>query len=109
LLCSDVQAFARKLVHHWAEAKDVDNEVKVLSELCKWGPHPHIVSILRTGKLLNSRYVFIDMELCDLNLQEYVYSTKPRDSVPTFFIKDQPPPMKARQNLDGHGADRKGG
>jgi serine/threonine protein kinase len=37
------------------------------------------------------------MELCDLNLAEYIACIKPRDSIPTFFVTDQPPPVKARQ------------
>jgi len=60
------------------------------------GVHPHIVAVLRIGELRN-RYLFIDMELCDLNLLEYIYCTKPRQTVPPYFIKDQPAPMKARQ------------
>jgi len=75
----------------------IENEVRNLTELCQQGPPPHIVNVLRIGELRNTRYLFIDMELCDLNLVEYIYCTKPREAVPTFFIKDQPPPMKACQ------------
>jgi serine/threonine protein kinase len=74
----------------------IENEVKNLTELCQQA-HPHIVNVLRIGELCNTGYVFIDMELCDLNLVEYKYCTRPREAVPTFFIKDQPPPMTARQ------------
>jgi serine/threonine protein kinase len=79
------------------EAKVLKNEIKVLTELCATGVHPHIVAVLRIGELCNTQYLFIDMELCDLNLSEYIYCTKPRDTAPTYFIKDQPAPMKARQ------------
>jgi serine/threonine protein kinase len=93
-----LKTFARKLIHiPWVDKKIIDNEIKVLSELCQRGAHQHIVAVLRIGELRNSRYVFIDMELCDSNLAEFIHSTKPRDLVPTYFIKDQPPPMKARQ------------
>jgi serine/threonine protein kinase len=68
-----------------------------VTELSKTGGHPYIVSVLRIGELRNSRYLFIDMELCDLNLAEYLYCSKPRSQVATFFVKNQPPPMKARQ------------
>jgi len=79
------------------EKEVIDNEVKVLTELCERGVHQHIVAVLRIGELRNTRCLFIDMELCDLNLADYIYCTKPRELVPTFFIRDQPPPMKVRQ------------
>jgi len=94
-----LKAFARKLIHiPWVDKKATDNEIKVLTDLCQLGAHKHIVAVLRIGELRNSRYyVFIDMELCDLNLAEYIYNTKPRDSVATYFINDQPPLIKAQQ------------
>jgi serine/threonine protein kinase len=94
----NLQPFARKLVNkHGIDAKIIDNEVKILKELSELGTHAHIVRVLGIGELHSPRYLFIDMELCDLNLAEYVYCTKPREAVPTFFIKDQPPPMRAKQ------------
>jgi serine/threonine protein kinase len=93
-----MQAFARKLVRiPIVDAKVVENEVRVLKELCCEGAHANIVSVLTIGALINSEDLFIDMELCDVNLAEYISCTKPRDSVPTFFVLDQPPPVKARQ------------
>jgi len=90
---SKPKAFARKLIHiPWVEKKIIDNELKVLTELCERGGHLHIVAVLRIGELRNSGYRFID-----LNLAEYIHCTKSRESVPTFFIKDQAPPMKAKQ------------
>jgi serine/threonine protein kinase len=95
---SDTQAFARKLVRiPIVDAKVVENEVRVLRELCCEGAHANIVAVLTIGALLNSEDLFIDMELCDLNLDEYIACKKPRDSVPTFFVVDQPPPVKAIQ------------
>jgi serine/threonine protein kinase len=88
--------FARKLIRiPRVEAKIVDNEVQMLIKLCFEGAHPHIVGGLRIRELRNSQDLFIDMELCDLHLAEYIYCTKPL--VPTFFIKDLPAPLKARQ------------
>jgi len=90
------QAFARKLVRiPRVDAKVVENEVQVLKELGREGVHPNIVAVLQIGELRNSQDLFIDMELCDLNLLDYIHGTDPRAS--TFFVKDQPPPMKARQ------------
>jgi serine/threonine protein kinase len=92
------QAFARKLmrVPQLDDAKVRDNEVQMLKVLSK-ERHPHIVSVFRIGMLRNSQDLFIDMELCDLNLRDYIRGTKPRDLVPAFFVRDQPPPMLARQ------------
>jgi serine/threonine protein kinase len=95
---SYMKAFARKLIRiPRVDSKVTDNEVQVLTELCCEGAHPHIVAVLRIGELRNSQDLFIDMELCDLDLGQYIYCAKPQESVPTFFIKDQPPPMKASQ------------
>ena len=91
------KAFARKLIRvPQVDLKVVDNEVQVLKELSKES-HPNIVAVLRIGQLRNSQDLFIDMELCDLNLWDYIHGTKARHSVPTFFVKDQPPPMLAKQ------------
>ena len=81
----------------WVEAKVIKNEFEKLTLLCGQGTHPHIVNVLRIGELCNTSYMFIDMELCDLSLVEYIHCTKPREAVPTFYIKDQPPPMRALQ------------
>jgi serine/threonine protein kinase len=93
-----MKAFARKLIQiPLVEPKILQNEIKVLTELCQQGAHAHIVAVLRIGEIRHSRVLFIDMELCDLNLHEYIYCTKPRETVPIFFIKDHSPPTKARQ------------
>jgi serine/threonine protein kinase len=91
--------FARKLIRVPRVSDDagvVDNEVQMLKTLSKQR-HLHIVTVFRIGMLHNSEDLFIDMELCDLNLREYIRGTKPRDLVPTFFVRDQPPPMIAMQ------------
>lgn len=51
--------------------QDVENEIRALSTLLKDGGHPNIVSFLNHGCLSDQRY-FIDMELCDLNLDDYI-------------------------------------
>jgi hypothetical protein len=90
--------FARKLIRiPRVEAKVIDNEVQILTELCGEGAHSHIVAVLRIGELRNTQDLFIDMEFCDLSLAPCIYCTEPQELVPTFFIKDQPAPMKARQ------------
>ena len=79
--------------------KHIENEAHAITKLCEKGEHLHIVAVLRIGKLLNTHYFFIDMELCDLNLDEYIHCTEPpypSASIP-YFIKNYPPPLKAQQ------------
>jgi serine/threonine protein kinase len=40
--------------------------------LTKAGGHPNIVAILRHGHLPHSILYYIDMELCDFNLEDYI-------------------------------------
>jgi serine/threonine protein kinase len=88
----------RKLIRiPQAEARVVENEVEVLKELCHEDVHPHIVAVLKIGELPDSQDLIIDMELCDLDLREYIAGTKSRESVPTFFVTNEPPPSKTRQ------------
>jgi len=79
------------------EAKVIENEVRAITKLCEKGTHPHIITVLKIGELRDTRFLFIDMELCDLNLAEYIHCTRAVSSVPTYFIKDQPPPLRAQQ------------
>ena len=52
--------------------------------------------MFKIGELRNSQDLFIDMELCDLNLLEYI-DPGLQGSKPIMFVRDQPPPVKARQ------------
>ena len=61
--------------------------------------HKNIVSVLKFGGLPNSSYYFIDMELCDLNLDVYIHRTdtpNASESIP-YFIKNASPDLKALQ------------
>jgi serine/threonine protein kinase len=54
--------------------KDVDNEVRAVNKLCK-SNHPNIVQVLELGQLrADSTSFFIDMELCSVSLDNYIYS-----------------------------------
>lgn len=53
---------------------DIDNEVKAITKLCTEGSHGNIVAVLKHGWLKRSPYYFIDMELCDLNLETFIYA-----------------------------------
>lgn len=49
------------------------NEVRVIDKLCK-NKHENIVMVMRHG-WLNSSFYFFDMELCNMNLEEWIRST----------------------------------
>jgi serine/threonine protein kinase len=58
---------------------DIKNEARVVKELCDSGGHPNIVEILRDGfetLAFIGEYYFIDMELCDMNLHEYIHDER---------------------------------
>jgi serine/threonine protein kinase len=68
------KAFARKLIRvSNAIAEDVKNEVNVVNALREKGTHPNIIGILNHGWLVTAGKVyFIDMELADLTLTDYI-------------------------------------
>ena len=89
--------FARKLVRITQRTQnEIEIEAKAIQKVCGKGSHPHIVEVLRIGELRNSSDYFIDMELCDLNLADYIYSETPRDGLP-FYNKVASPPLRAQQ------------
>jgi serine/threonine protein kinase len=59
--------------------EDVENEKLAIARLCAHGNDPNIVEILGYGELRHPNYFFIDMELCDLNLHDYLYGKRPID------------------------------
>ena len=64
--------------------------------MCGKGSHSHIVEVLRIGELRNSSDYFIDMELCDLSLEDYINSENLGDGLPVYN-KTVPPPLRAKQ------------
>ena len=66
--------FARKLVRITQRTQeDIKTEAQAIQKVCGKGSHPHIIELLRIGELRSSSDYFIDMELCDLNLADYIY------------------------------------
>lgn len=65
--------FARKLIRAFAATteEDIQNEVKVIAKICTSG-HPNIINVLDHGPLGSFGFYFIDMELCDVNLHDYI-------------------------------------
>jgi serine/threonine protein kinase len=91
------KAFARKLVQISAEDETIEAEIKVIKRICEKGSHPHIVQVLKMGRLHGSREYFIDMELCNLNLVEYINCKHLRDEALPFYNKKVPPPLRSQQ------------
>ena len=65
-------------------SEDVENETRAIRKLCRRDTHPNIIEVLRLGELPGSPYYYIDMELCDLTLTDYIYKDSP-DVIPRFI------------------------
>ena len=50
---------------------DLTNEIRAIDKLCA-GKHPNLVHVQRHNWLKDSPYYAIDMEFCDLTLEEYI-------------------------------------
>jgi len=81
-----------------AKPEVIANETRAIKKLCS-GSHPNIVEVLRIGELKNSAYYFIDMELCDINLQDYIHQddSKPLPEAIPYFVKNATSQVKALQ------------
>jgi len=75
-----MQVFARKLtkVFGTTTLSDIQNELRAVDKLCR-NLHEHVVIVYRRGKLVDSPYRFIDMEFCEMNLEQYIYTTPETD------------------------------
>ena len=51
---------------------DIENEVRAVAKLCIPGAHRNVVAVLRHGKLVDSPSYYLDMELCDYNLENHM-------------------------------------
>ena len=63
--------------------------METIKKLCGRGTHVNIVEVLNHGLLSNFPYYFIDMELCDFNLYDYIHQEnppRPSESIP-YFLK----------------------
>lgn len=59
-----------------------ENEVRAISKLCKAKAHPNIVAVFRQGEVKNSALYYIDMELCDGNLDQFMRDHLPSSTTP---------------------------
>ncbi len=51
--------------------KDIENEVV---KLCGQGSHKNIIPLLAHGQLPNMPFYYLDMELCDLDLEAFIHN-----------------------------------
>ena len=72
------QEFARKLIPPFGGSQNdvnsvIANEVRVIDKLCKSDGHSNIIKVLTHGWLNGKdQYYFFDMELCEMNLEDYM-------------------------------------
>lgn len=53
------------------------NEIKAIEDLLTDNPHPNIISVLSHGSLTHPfNSYFIDMELCQIDLHDYIYGDR---------------------------------
>src|SRR5204863_1191244 len=55
---------------------DIENEIRAIEKLCMNGKSDNLVAVLSHGWLSQSPFYYIDMELCETNLETYIKSTK---------------------------------
>ena len=72
----------------YAQSTETDllqKELMAIKNLCGPGAHVNIVQVLAHGQLPTAPFYFIDMELCDWNLHDYIHrepSAEPLESIP---------------------------
>jgi len=54
---------------------EIQNELRAVDKFGR-NTNEHVVAVLRHGKLPNSPCYFIDMELCEMDLNQYIYQTQ---------------------------------
>src|SRR5271169_6728538 len=89
--------------------KLVESETRILLELHEAGDHGNIIRILQYGWLPKPHsYFYIDMDLCDSNLHDYIYNTRktyePRDPFhqdpnPAYIPRELPHNMIKLRNI----------
>jgi serine/threonine protein kinase len=89
--------FARKIISqsYSVTRKDIDTEAQTVEKLCTTG-HENIVNVLKQGWLEENRHYYIDMDLCDANLDTYIRSRstiKPRFCEPVFISAEDSPEL----------------
>jgi serine/threonine protein kinase len=76
----------------------VKNELRAIDKLRNPG-HRNVVEVLKHGELVYMTLYFIDMELCDTNLETYIHgeSASPIEEKLLYFRVLRPSPLKMEQ------------
>jgi serine/threonine protein kinase len=95
--------FARKLLRPFAmlSEDEILNEFRAIKKLCLESCQENLVAVYRYGKLPGSPYYYIDMELCDLNLQEYIYEFERRGFSSSFPPLDTTAVFQIMRDVSG--------
>ena len=73
--------------------KVVESETRILLDLQKLGDHGNIIRILGQGWLPKPHsYFYIDMDLCDCNLHDYIFTTRMSYAEATS-LREHPKPV----------------
>jgi serine/threonine protein kinase len=92
---SKQQAIARKIIRPLAnyEEADIQNETRIVETLGMGEGHKNIVQVFSHGRLPKTPCYYIDMELCDFTLNNYIledWEKNQRDKIPETFIHQSP-------------------
>ena len=80
LLCGNIadtyKSIARKLIsiEKPQDIEDYRNEVDAMKTLCNKS-HTNMIQYIRHGTIVSDSIYFIDMELCDIDLSQYIKGT----------------------------------
>jgi len=58
--------------------ENIKNEKRALLELYKAGGHPNIIEVFQHGTFSTGPWYYFDMELCAMNLKEYMSQEYPK-------------------------------
>ena len=90
-IANEGKTFARKVIRVLGAVTtdDVENEIRALKKLCQ-NRHPNIVQVSEYGELNpDSAIYFIDMELCDISLGNYLLGQELKDVVGWATVREE--------------------
>jgi serine/threonine protein kinase len=98
---TDWKGFVRKIIHVISPSMKaaIQNETRALGQLQKAGDHKNIIQVLGHGWLgVSQNYFFIDMDLCDSNLHDYIHSPNRKFPVDETYLETLKNPVYVSRN-----------
>jgi serine/threonine protein kinase len=77
-------------------SKDIENEVRAIKKLRGRNVNPNI-EVAKLGRLIGLPCYVIDMKLCDMNLENFIYNNSPKQESLPHFIRTASSPIKTSQ------------